>query len=70
MNSSQKVYTFDNLVEAAQEKKFGHAVTIDSQRPVEAFQSINAPGEFEHRTYEQISHSAFAFANRLRAAYM
>ncbi|MBK6756692.1 MAG: hypothetical protein IPP76_02715 [Moraxellaceae bacterium] len=69
MNSEPKVYTFSNLVEAAQAKNFGEAVTIN-ERQVAAFRSHNAPGEFENKTYEQIADEANTFANRLTKVFM
>lgn len=68
MSSENKVYTFNNLVEAAQAKKFGVAVTVDRQ--VEAFHSHNAPGEFQLKSYEQIANEAYTFSKRLTEVFM
>lgn len=68
MNAENKVYTFSNLVEAAQAKKFGEAVTVDRQ--VEAFISYNAPGEFKAKSYEEIANEAYAFSTRLTKVFM
>lgn len=61
-------HTFNNLFEAAREKDFGKAVTIEV--PVEAFHAANAQGDFEAWTDEEIETDGRDFARRLKAAFI
>ncbi|PTQ89794.1 hypothetical protein [Agitococcus lubricus] len=68
MITQPKVHTFPNLVEAAREKNFGKAVTIEI--PAQPFGAPNAQGDFEVWTDAEIEADARDFARRLKAAFM